>query len=122
MQLTTLTTTLILLLTPLATALPAADYEPSLNATGPANGTWSQQLYPRKNYINGKCIKGARKDPNQRACDVGGFPHNIYYCRNSNCEGKEGEKCVGAPNEKGEWVAKCPNNELDFEWDWPWHA
>lgn len=43
-----------------------------------------------------------------------------YECRNSNCKGKEGAVCNLAANERGIFVAKCPNNELSYEWDWPW--
>ena len=70
--------------------------------------------------MKGKCI--ASKDGRSKACKVPGGVHEGYDCRNSNCNGKIGERCVIAADEKGRQVAKCPNNELPYDWDWPWKA
>lgn len=120
MHLTTLTTTFILLLTPLATALPPVPIAAtvSFNATGRLNGT-HPLLWPRgPKSIVGKCIANAGKKK-EGACQVG-WPTKHYACRNSNCDGKAGEACWSGQDEKGDFVAKCPNNELPYEWEWPW--
>lgn len=50
-------------------------------------------------------------------------------CKSSNCHGKIGEPCTvaygdGAKEYLQGYVpnieAKCPNNELTFDWEWPW--
>ncbi|KPI38605.1 uncharacterized protein AB675_4248 [Cyphellophora attinorum] len=105
-------------LIPLTTllALGSALIIPEFETT-PANSTVN--LERRMKSMNGKCVRGDATQ--EAACKVPKGQHSAYACRNSNCKGKMGAKCVIAPAEHGEWVAKCPVNLLPYEWDWPWH-
>ncbi|ETN39278.1 uncharacterized protein HMPREF1541_05501 [Cyphellophora europaea CBS 101466] len=98
-----------LLSTPHTLALPTtSDPSPSTNTTLPLSSILDARAL---DHMNGKC-KNDRCKVSTRS----------YPCQNSNCNGKGGQKCVVAPGETGAWVAKCPNNELPYEWEWPWKA
>jgi hypothetical protein len=105
-------------LIPLTTllALGSALIIPEFETT-PANSTVN--LERRVKSMNGKCVRDDAT--HEAACKVPKGTHSAYACRNSNCKGSKGAKCVIAPDETGSFVAKCPNNELPYAWDWPWH-
>jgi hypothetical protein len=54
-------------------------------------------------------------------CKVPGGVHNSYPCHHSKCRPTDkGAPCIIAPREDGDWVAKCPENLLPYDWSWPW--
>ena len=53
-------------------------------------------------------------------CKVPGGLHSAYDCWNSHCGAYDKDKdCVIAPGANGDWVAKCPQNDLPYDWAWP---
>lgn len=89
------------------------DLDVDFNATSISNVTILEARKAIKSQ-DGTCVKG-----NDTGCKIKGG-RRTYPCRNSNCKGKEGAKCWTGLDEKGHYVAKCPNNELAYEWEWPW--
>ena len=64
--------------------------------------------------MKGKCDK-IGKDKKYKACKVN---MKSYSCKDSHCD-KKGAPCVVAYG-MTLFEAKCPVNELPFEWNWPW--
>lgn len=115
-------TTLLILLAPLAltAAVPAAPESSDLSISLP-----SMSLSDADNLLsgsdNGTHILQARYVPYCKCTKDGKCKmRKEFPCKQSNCIGREGEKCPLGRNEKGDFVAKCPNNEAGYEWDWPW--
>ena len=49
-------------------------------------------------------------------CKVPGGVHSAYTCWHSECRPEDkGKDCVIAPGMNGDWVAKCPKNNLPYE-------
>lgn len=102
----------ITLLLTLTIASPVHDFE-NLNSTN--SSTADLDLLTRGiSSMKGTCVINDKTKAN--ACKV---TMKKYDCRNSNCNGKKGATCVVAHGET-KLEAKCPNNELSYEWDWPW--
>ncbi len=54
-------------------------------------------------------------------CKVPGGVHTPYNCWNSHAlPSDKGKDCVIARATGLGFVAKCPQNDLPYEWEWPW--
>lgn len=109
----------------LATAGPVFDFESTNNTTtelNPAvnsttgNGLPSLFVTRGVKVMYGKCVRNDAT--HEKACKVN---LKSYSCLNSSCLDSKGKECIVAHGMK-HFEAKCPHNELLYEWDWPWKA